>query len=145
MTDFEALCNHPDNKGNKTANRIRSMYNGLSGNIDLFPAADGSGYAALATKIIELESGAEDQRNPQLASRLVDNFAEFKHYKAGLQQKMVEQIERIAAAPEMSKNTAEKLKSFLGASAYEAIRMPAAPKNKAGGTGPTPTGSTGAC
>jgi aminopeptidase N len=144
MADFDALCNHPDNKGNKTANRIRSMYNGLSGNIDLFHAADGSGYAALASKIIELESGAEDQRNPQLASRLVDNFAEFKHYKAELQQKMTEQIERIAAAPVMSKNTAEKLKSFLGAGVYEAIRTPAATQNKASGTGPTPTGSVGA-
>ncbi len=130
---FTDLCNHADNKNNITANRIRALYNGLSGNGALFHAPDGSGYKLLADKIIMLESGPVDQRNPQLASRLVDNFTEFKEYKADLRDKMRASIESIARAPEISKNTAEKLKKFLGVNEYDALRKavvaPSAPQN----------------
>lgn len=123
--DFIDLCNHSENANNITANRIRALYNGMVANGALFHAADGSGYNMLADKIIMLESGPEAQRNPQLASRLIDNFASFKEYKADLSAKMVDAITRIAQAPEISKNTAEKLKKFLGANEYDVLRQAA--------------------
>lgn len=119
---FADLCNHTDNKTNITANRIRSLFNGLAGNSSLFHAPDGSGYTLLADKIIQLESGAADQRNPQLASRLVDNLASYAQYKDDIRDKMHGALERIAKAPELSANTSEKLKKFLGANEYAALR-----------------------
>jgi aminopeptidase N len=122
---FGDLCDHADNKTNITANRIRSLFNGLAGNGGLFHAPDGSGYKLLADKIIQLESGAEDQRNPQLASRLVDNLSIFSQYKDDIRDKMHGELERIAQAPELSANTSEKLKKFLGADEYAALRTAA--------------------
>lgn len=119
---FEELTQHEANKDNITANRIRALFNGFAANSQLFHAPDGSGYKALADKVIQLEAGPEEQRNPQMASALVGKLAEYKNYTASLQKLMKAELERIAATASLSKNTAEKVEKMLGEDAFKIIQ-----------------------
>ena len=72
------------------------------GNPTGFHRADGSGYALVADHVLEL-----DPRNPQVASRLAKAFDRWRRYDARRQTRMREQLERILAAPKLSRDVYE--------------------------------------
>ncbi|MEM8790078.1 MAG: aminopeptidase N [Pseudomonadota bacterium] len=69
-----------------------------------FHAADGSGYRFVADWLIRL-----DPVNPQTTARLAGVFETWKRYEAGRQAKMGDEIERILATKDLSRNTTEIL------------------------------------
>lgn len=67
-----------------------------------FHAADGSGYAFLSDRVIEL-----DALNPQVAARMASCFNRWKRYDNGRQALMKAQLQRIAAVKDLSGDVAE--------------------------------------
>ncbi|WP_447970120.1 aminopeptidase N [Nitrospira sp. M1] len=101
-----------------TPNRMRALYGGFSqGNPKGFHAKDGSGYAFVADFIMEL-----DQKNPQVASRMIGAFEEFKQHRQDLQDNMKAQLCRIASTKSLSTDLSEKLERYLGHDMYVQLR-----------------------
>jgi aminopeptidase N len=97
-----ALSVHSDFKiGNP--NRVRSLVGAFcSGNQVRFHAASGEGYAYLADFVLEL-----DDANPQVASRLVSVFNDWRRYDDDRQALMQAQLERVASRDSLSKDVYE--------------------------------------
>jgi aminopeptidase N len=97
-----ALSRHADfNLGNP--NRVRALVGAFSqANAVRFHEAGGGGYAFLADAVVEL-----DGKNPQLASRLVSAFNDWRRYDEARQQKMQGELERIARHRALSKDVYE--------------------------------------
>jgi len=74
-----------------------------------FHAADGSGYAFAAEKIIEL-----DALNPQVAARVARSFDRWKRFDAGRQAHARSALERILAGPNLSRDVSEIVTRALG-------------------------------
>jgi len=91
-------------------NRVRAVLGGLSGNHAGFHAASGAGYRFYADALIRL-----DPVNPQTAARMTTAFETWARYDAGRRQQIRDQLERIAAQPGLSRNTAEMVARMLGA------------------------------
>ena len=98
----QALAEHPDFTL-RNPNRCRSLVGafGLSNQVR-FHAADGSGYAFVADKVLAVEG-----QNPQLAARLVAAFNPWKRFEPGRRAKMEAQLRRIAAKDGLSKDVFE--------------------------------------
>jgi aminopeptidase N len=91
-------------------NKFRSLIGAFAtGNPSRFHAADGSGYALVADWLIRL-----DARNPQTTARLAGAFETWRLYDEGRQTLIRAQLERIAAAPGLSKDTADIVGRILG-------------------------------
>jgi len=73
-----------------------------------FHAADGSGYAFHADRIIEL-----DGLNPQIAARMASAFNRWKRYDDGRRKLMKAQLKRIAAADNLSGDVSEIINNAL--------------------------------
>ncbi len=87
----------------RNPNRVRALIGAFAaGNPTGFHRADGSGYALIADHVLEL-----DPRNPQVASRLAKAFDRWRRYDAQRQAKMRTQLERILAAPKLSRDVYE--------------------------------------
>ena len=87
----------------KNPNAVRSLIGAFcAGNITQFHAGDASGYEFLADQIIEL-----DKINPQVASRLVSLFNDYRQYNEATRGKMKEQIYRIHGSDGLSPNVFE--------------------------------------
>jgi aminopeptidase N len=82
-------------------NAIRAVLGGFSRNVPAFHAADGSGYAFMADRILEL-----DRRNPITASRMAKLFSRWNSYGPLRRQVMHAALERLAAG-DLSTNTRE--------------------------------------
>jgi len=97
-----ALARHADfNLGNP--NRVRALVGAFSaGNAVHFHDRSGDGYAFLADAVIEL-----DPKNPQLASRLVSAFNDWRRYDEDRQRLLQGALERIASRPALSKDVYE--------------------------------------
>ncbi|MEZ4278220.1 MAG: aminopeptidase N [Myxococcota bacterium] len=97
-----ALSHHADfNLANP--NRVRALVGAFSqANAVRFHDASGGGYAFLADAVIAL-----DGRNPQLASRLVSAFNDWRRYDEDRQQAMQRELERIARERDLSKDVYE--------------------------------------
>ena len=97
-----ALSVHSDFKiGNP--NRVRSLVGAFcSGNQVRFHAASGEGYAYLADFVLEL-----DDANPQVASRLVSVFNDWRRFNDDRQALMQAQLERVASRDSLSKDVYE--------------------------------------
>ena len=97
-----ALSKHPDfNLANP--NRARSLlYSFAAGNPVGFHRADGEAYRFVADQILEL-----DAINPQVASRIVSSFNQWKRYEPGRSRRMKAELERIASRPGISKDVSE--------------------------------------
>jgi aminopeptidase N len=96
------LLSHPAfdiRNPNKVYSLIRVF---CAGNPKHFHAADGSGYKLGADAIIELDS-----LNPQVASRIARCFDRWKRFDAGRQAQAREQLLRIQAKSDLSKDVAE--------------------------------------
>ena len=82
-------------------NSLRAVLGGLTANVPVFHALDGSGYRFMAEQI-----AAVDARNPITASRLAKVFSRGRSYGPERQSAMREAIDQLAAGG-LSSNTAE--------------------------------------
>jgi aminopeptidase N len=92
-------------------NKVRSLIGVFSmANPTGFNVADGSGYRFHADRVIEL-----DALNPQIASRMVSAFNQWKRYNHARQMLMKSEMERIAAVERLSPGVFEIITKALGA------------------------------
>lgn len=87
----------------RNPNKTRALIGTFSqANPVRFHAVDGSGYAFLADRILELNAF-----NPQIAARLMTAFTRWRHYDEFRRQAMQGQLKRILAAPDLSADVYE--------------------------------------
>ena len=92
-------------------NRTRSLIGGFaSGNPAAFHAADGSGYQFLVEILSDL-----NQRNPQIAARLIEPLIRLKRYDAGRQALMRKALEQLKGLENLSGDLYEKISKVLDA------------------------------
>ena len=102
-----ALEKHPDfTIGNP--NRLRSLVGTFGGNHWAFHSTDGRGYRFLADMIL-----AADKLNPQVAARLVPPFGRWRRFEPRRSAMMKAELERIVAAPGLSKDVYEQVSKSL--------------------------------
>jgi aminopeptidase N len=96
------LAEHPDfNMANP--NRVRSLVGAFcSGNQVRFHGSSGEGYVFLADYVLALNDS-----NPQVASRMVSIFNDWRRYDSERQMSMQAQLERIASSGSLSKDVYE--------------------------------------
>ena len=83
-------------------NRLRSLVGAFGANQRWFHAADGAGYALLADQLL-----AVDRVNPQSAARLAVPLGRWRRFDPARGAMMRAQLERIVAAPGVSKDVLE--------------------------------------
>jgi aminopeptidase N len=101
------LSGHPDFVMTNP-NRLRSLTGTFGANHWAFHSADGRGYAFLADMII-----AADKLNPQVAARLVPPFGRWRRFEPMRAEMMRQALERIVAAPGLSKDVFEQVSKSL--------------------------------
>jgi aminopeptidase N len=67
-----------------------------------FHRRDGAGYRLLVDKVLEL-----DRRNPQVAARLLSALGRWRRFDTDRQALMRQELERVAAAPGLSRDSFE--------------------------------------
>ncbi len=108
LDQVKQLMNH-DCFDFKNPNRVRALIGTFcQQNSVQFHCIDGSGYRFLADQIIQL-----DKMNPQIASRLLTPLTRWKKYDQARQQMMSEQLRRILAAEDLSKDSYEVVSKSL--------------------------------
>ncbi len=108
LATVQALSRHPAfDLGNP--NKVYALLRSFGANLVRFNAADGSGYAFLADKLIEL-----DAKNPQVASRLARCFDRWKRFDAGRQTHAKAALERIRDHAGLSRDVQEIVLRSLG-------------------------------
>jgi aminopeptidase N len=101
------LARHPDfTLGNP--NRARSLLGAFGVNQRAFNAADGSGYRFLGEQLVAL-----DRLNPQTAAKLLPPLGRWRRFDAGRARLMRGELERIVAAPGLSKDLFEQASKSL--------------------------------
>ena len=108
LEHVRVLANHPDFTL-RNPNRVRSLYMAFAGNPHAFHAASGEGYRMIADLILRL-----DPINPQTAARFVAPLGRWRRIEPIRAALMREQLERIAAAPKLSRDTREQVSRSLG-------------------------------
>jgi aminopeptidase N len=86
----------------KVPNKVYALIRAFAANHVRFHAADGSGYAFLAGRVLEL-----DRLNPQVAARMARGFDRWKKFDAGRQAHARRSLERIRDAEGLSRDVAE--------------------------------------
>jgi aminopeptidase N len=104
----KALAQHPDFTL-RNPNRVRSLYMAFAANPGAFHAASGEGYRMIADLILEL-----DPMNPQTAARFVPPLGRWRRTEPVRAALMRGELERIAAAPKLSRDTYEQVSRSLG-------------------------------
>ncbi|RRH78529.1 aminopeptidase N [Falsigemmobacter faecalis] len=104
----EALTAHPK-FDLKNPNRFRAVFGALSANHAGFHRADGTGYRLLADWLLRL-----DALNPQTAARMSTAFETLPRYDADRQAMMREELQRLKAAPRLSRDLGEMVSRMLG-------------------------------
>jgi aminopeptidase N len=90
-------------------NRFRALFGGFSqGNPVRFHAEDGSGYRLLTDYILQIEP-----RNPQIAARAIQPLGHWRRHEPKRGDAMRAELERILAAPNLSKNCFEMASKSL--------------------------------
>jgi len=92
----------------KNPNRFRSVFGALSMNAAGFHDPSGASYRLLADWLMKL-----DPVNPQTAARMCTAFETWHRYDADRQALIRGELERIAAAPGLSRDTAEMVGRIL--------------------------------
>ncbi|HEY9039908.1 MAG TPA: aminopeptidase N [Roseovarius sp.] len=105
----EKLTQHPDFTM-KNPNRFRATLGALAGSAAGFHHASGKGYVLLADWLIKL-----DPLNPQTTARMCSAFETWRRYDEDRQTLIRAQLERIAAQPDLSRDTAEMVGRILKA------------------------------
>ena len=94
----------------RNPNRFRSLVSVFaSGNPARFHDPSGAAYRFLADQILMI-----DAFNPNIAARLVEPLGSWARYTPALAALMREQLQRIADAPELSRNVHELVIRALG-------------------------------
>jgi aminopeptidase N len=88
---------------------VYSLIRAFGANLPRFNAADGSGYAFIADRILDLHD-----RNPQVASRLARCFDRWKKFDAGRQAHAHAALERIRNHDGLSRDVLEIVTRALG-------------------------------
>jgi aminopeptidase N len=105
----EALARHPD-FSLTNPNRLRALVGAFASNQRAFHHASGRGYRFLADTILEV-----DKLNPQTAAGLVPPLGRWGRFGAERQALMRAELERILAAPGLSKEVFEQASKSLAA------------------------------
>jgi len=108
LEQVKALAGHPDFTL-RNPNRVRSLYMAFTGAPHGFHAESGEGYRLIADLILEL-----DPINPQTAARFVPPLGRWRRIEPGRAALMRAELERIAAAPKLSRDTSEQVTRSLG-------------------------------
>jgi aminopeptidase N len=107
LEHVKALAAHPDFTL-KNPNRVRSLYMPFTGTAQGFHAASGEGYRLIADLILAL-----DPLNPQTAARFVPPLGRWRRIEPGRAALMRAELERIVAAPKLSRDTYEQVTRSL--------------------------------
>jgi aminopeptidase N len=103
-----ALTTHPAfDIGNP--NKVYALLRAFGANLVRFNAGDGSGYAFIADRILDLHD-----RNPQVASRLARCFDRWKKFDAGRQAHAQRALERVRDHAGLSRDVLEVVTRALG-------------------------------
>lgn len=108
LDHVKALAQHKDFTL-KNPNRVRALYMGFAVNPHAFHAADGEGYRMIADLILAL-----DPLNAQTAARFVPPLGRWRRIEPRRAEMMRGELERIAAAPNLSADTFEQVTKSLG-------------------------------
>jgi len=108
LEHVKALAEHPDFTL-RNPNRVRSLYMAFTGATRGFHAPSGEGYRMIADLILAL-----DPLNPQTAARFVSPLGRWRRLEPGRAALMRAELERIAAAPRLSRDTHEQVSRSLG-------------------------------
>ncbi|HVR89934.1 MAG TPA: aminopeptidase N [Novosphingobium sp.] len=108
LSHVRALSGHPDFTL-ANPNRVRALYMALAANPQAFHAPSGEGYRIIADLILAL-----DPMNAQTAARFVPPLGRWRRIEAGRAALMRAELERIAAAPSLSRDTFEQVSKSLG-------------------------------
>ncbi|MBS0254380.1 MAG: aminopeptidase N [Proteobacteria bacterium] len=108
LDQVRALADHADFTL-ANPNRVRALYMAFAANAGAFHAADGAGYRLIADLILAL-----DPLNAQTAARFVAPLGRWRRIEPARAALMKAELERIAAAPGLSKDTAEQVGKSLG-------------------------------
>ncbi len=104
----KALAEHPDFTL-RNPNRARSLYMPFTGAPQGFHAANGEGYRLIADLILDL-----DPINAQTAARFVPALGRWRKLEPGRSALMRGELERIAVAPKLSRDSFEQVTRSLG-------------------------------
>ncbi|MDE2441774.1 MAG: aminopeptidase N, partial [Betaproteobacteria bacterium] len=108
LATVKALTTHPAfDAGNP--NKIYALIRNFGANLVRFNAADGSGYAFMADRILDLHD-----KNPQVASRLARSFDRWKKFDSTRQGHARAALERIRAHRGLSRDVQEVVTRSLG-------------------------------
>lgn len=99
----------------KNPNKIRSLVGAFSQNLSCFHASDGSGYAFLADRILEIESF-----NPGVAAKLAGAFRLYPRLDEKRRAVLTRELERILARPGLSGDVYEIVSKTAAAGANAA-------------------------
>ena len=108
LDHVKALAGHPEFTLSNP-NRVRSLYMALAANPHAFHDPSGEGYRTIADLILAL-----DPLNAQTAARFVAPLGRWRRIEAGRAAMMRAELERIAAAPDLSRDTREQVMRSLG-------------------------------
>jgi len=108
LAHVQALAGHPDFTMSNP-NRVRALYMSFAVNAGAFHAADGAGYRMIADLILAL-----DPVNPQTAARFVPPLGRWRRIEPTRSALMKAELERIVAAPGLSRDTLEQVTKSLG-------------------------------
>ena len=92
----------------RNPNKVYALIRSFCANHLRFHAADGAGYAFAADRVLELEA-----LNPQIAARITRAFDRWKKFDERRQAMARAALERIRAAPKLSKDVAEVVTKAL--------------------------------
>ncbi len=109
LARVEALAQHADFDW-RNPNRFRALIGGFAAHPTAFHAADGAGYRFLADWLLRL-----DPVNPQTAARMAGAFETWPRYEPARQALIQAELRRMAAAPDLSRNTREIVERMLAA------------------------------
>ncbi|HEX8667781.1 MAG TPA: aminopeptidase N [Allosphingosinicella sp.] len=104
----ERLSRHPDFTL-ANPNRVRALAGAFATNQRALHDGSGRGYRFLADMIVSV-----DRLNPQTAARLVPALGRWRRFDAGRQDLMKAQLERVLAAPGLSKEVYEQASKSMG-------------------------------
>jgi aminopeptidase N len=91
-------------------NRVRALVGAFAANPTQFNRADGTGYGFIADTLLAL-----DPKNPQLAARLATAFRTWRTLERGRRGKAESALQRVKAAPNLSRDLADIVERALAA------------------------------
>ena len=102
LDDVKTLMSHPA-FNIKNPNKVRALIGSFcQGNLLEFHNSDGSGYKFIASQVLRL-----DAINPQIAARIVSSLINWRKFDPNRQVLIKEQLEKIIATSDLSKNVFE--------------------------------------